>query len=119
MQATSLTTFVNIKRKIEDLGATVTTPKSMVDCKNSDSTNTTPLQSVTDELIAQSEAIVWAIKNYEQILLAKQRIHDKRLVNELGFEKVRREDDDWDQFFFRTLGICANSRSGAIDVMPL
>ena len=104
MQANSLTTFVNIKRKIEDLGATVTTPKSMVECKYSDLTTTTPLQDVTDELIAQSEAIVWAIKNYEQILLAKQRVRDKRLVNELGFEKGRRVGDDLDRFFFRTLG---------------
>jgi predicted phage-related endonuclease len=38
VQANSLTTFVKIKRKIEDLGATVTTPKSMVECKYSDST---------------------------------------------------------------------------------
>jgi hypothetical protein len=104
VQANSLTTFVNIKRKIEDLGATVTTPKSMVECKYSDLTTTTPLQDVTDELIAQSEAIVWAIKNYEQILLAKQRVRDKRLVNELGFEKGRRVGDDLDRFFFRTLG---------------
>ncbi len=104
LQATSLTTFVNIKRKIEDLGATVSTPKSMVDCKYSDSTTTTPLQDMTDELIVQSEAIVWAIKNYEQILLAKQRVRDKRLVNELGFEKGRRVGDDLDRFFFRTLG---------------
>jgi hypothetical protein len=104
VQATSLTTFVKIKRKIEDLGTTVSTPKSMVDCKYSDSTTTTPLQDMTDELIVQSEAIVWAIKNYEQILLAKQRVRDKRLVNELGFEKGRRVGDDLDRFFFRTLG---------------
>ena len=32
----SLSTFVTIKRKIEDLGATVNTAKSMVDCKYSD-----------------------------------------------------------------------------------
>jgi hypothetical protein len=104
VQANSLTTFVKIKRKIEDLGATVTTPKSMVECKYSDSTTSTPLQDMTDELIAQSEAIIWAIKNYEQILLAKQRVRDKRLVNELGFEKGRRVGDDLDRFFFRTLG---------------
>ncbi len=104
VQVNSLTTFVKIKRKIEDLGAAVSTPKSMVDCKYSDSTTTTPLHDMTDELIAQSEAIVWAIKNYEQILLAKQRVRDRRLVNELGFEKGRRVGDDLDRFFFRTLG---------------
>ncbi len=104
VQAASLTTFVKIKRKIEDLGATVSTPKSMVECKYSDSTTTTPLQDMTDELIVQSDEIVWAIKNYEQILLAKQRIRDKRLVNELGFERGRRTGDDLDRFFFRTLG---------------
>jgi len=104
MQATFLTTFVNIKRKFEDLGATVSTPKSMVECKYSDSNATTPLQDMTDELIEQSEAIIWAIKNCEQILLAKQRMRDKRLVNELGFEKGRRVGDDLDRFFFRTLG---------------
>jgi hypothetical protein len=82
----------------------VSTPKSMVDCKCSDSTTTTPLQDMIDELIVQSEAIVWAINNYEQILLAKQRVRDKRLVNELGFEKGRRVGDDLDRFFFRTLG---------------
>ena len=38
----SLSTFLKIKRKIEDLGATVSTAKSMVDCKYSDSTETTP-----------------------------------------------------------------------------
>jgi hypothetical protein len=37
-------------------------------------------------------------------LLAKQRVRDKRLVNELGFEKGRRVGDDLDRFFFRTLG---------------
>jgi hypothetical protein len=104
VQANSLTTFVDIKRKIEGLGATVTNPKNMVDCKYSDSTTTTPLQDVTDKLIEQSESIVWAIKNYEQILIAKQRMRDKRLVNELGFEKGRRVGDDLDRFFFRTLG---------------
>jgi hypothetical protein len=104
VQATSLITFVDIKRKIEDLGATVSNPKSMVECKYSDSTATTPMQDMTDELIVQSKAIIWAIKNYEQILLAKQRIRDKRLVNELGFEKGRRVGDDLDRFFFRTLG---------------
>ncbi len=104
VQANSLTTFVKIKRKIEDLGATVTTPKSMVECKYSDSNTNSPLQDMANEVIAQSEAIVWVIKSYEQILLAKQRIRDKRLVNELGFEKGRRVGDDLDRFFFRALG---------------
>ena len=105
VQANSLTTFVKIKRKIEDLGATVTTPKSMVECKYSDSNTNSPLQDMANEVIAQSEAIVWVIKSYEQILLAKQRIRDKRLVNELGFEKGRRVGDDLDRFFFRALAL--------------
>lgn len=58
----SLTTFLNIKRKLEDLGATVTTAKSMVDCKYSDVTDTTPLQDVTNKIITESEAIVWVTK---------------------------------------------------------
>jgi len=100
----SLSTFVKIKRKIEDLGATVTTPKSMVDCKYSDSNDTTPLQDGTNTVIAQCEAIFWAVNNRDQILLAKQKIFDRRLVGELGFEKGRRVGDDLDRFFFRTLG---------------
>lgn len=100
----SLSTFLKIKRKIEDLGATVSTAKSMVDCKYSDSTETTPLQDVTNNVIAECEAIAWSFKHYEQILLAKQKVRDKRLVSELGFEKGRRAGDDLDRFFFRTLG---------------
>jgi len=104
MHAESLSTFLKIKRKIEDLGATVSTAKSMVDCKYSDSTETTPLQDVTNKVIAECEAIVWSFEHYEQILLAKQKVRDKRLVSELGFEKGRRAGDDLDRFFFRTLG---------------
>lgn len=84
---------------MEDLGATVTTAKSMVECKYSDVTDTTPLQDITNKIIAESEAIVWATKNREQILLAKQRIQDKRLIAELGFERGRRVGDDLDRFF--------------------
>lgn len=104
MHAESLSTFLKIKRKIEDLGATVSTAKSMVDYKYSDSTETTPLQDVTNNVIAECEAIAWSFKHYEQILLAKQKVRDKRLVSELGFEKGRRAGDDLDRFFFRTLG---------------
>ena len=104
MHAESLSTFLKIKRKIEDLGATVSTAKSMVDCKYSDLTETTPLQDVTNKVIAECEAIVWSFEHYEQILLAKQKVRDKRLVSELGFEKGRRAGDDLDRFFFRTLG---------------
>ncbi|MDH6525519.1 hypothetical protein [Polynucleobacter sphagniphilus] len=104
MHAESLSTFLKIKRKIEDLGATVSTAKNMVDCKYSDSTETTPLQDVTNNVIAECEAIVWALKHYDQILLAKQKVRDKRLVSALGFEKGRRAGDDLDRFFFRTLG---------------
>jgi len=100
----SLSTFVKIKRMIEDLGATVTNSKSMVECQYSDSTSTSPLQDVTNKMIAQCEAVLWAVKNRNQILLAKQKIQDKRLVSELGFEKGRRVGDDLDRFFFRTLG---------------
>ena len=100
----SLSTFVKIKRKIEDLGATVSTAKSMVDCTYSDSTDTTPLQDVMNKVIAECEAILWAVKHRNQILLAKQKVQDKRLVSELGFEKGRRVGDDLDRFFFRTLG---------------
>ena len=104
MHVDSLSTFLKIKRKIEDLGATVSTAKSMLDYKYSDSTETTPLQDVTNKLIAECEAIVWSIKHYDQIILAKQKVRDKRLVSELGFEKGRRAGDDLDRFFFRTLG---------------
>ena len=104
IHADSVSTFVKIKRKIEDLGATVTTAKSMVDCTYSDSTDTTPLQEVTNKVIAECEAILWAAKHCDQIQLAKQKVQDKRLVSELGFEKGRRVGDDLDRFFFRTLG---------------
>jgi len=100
----SLGTFVKIKRKIEDLGATVTTAKSMVDCAYSDSTDTKPLEDVTNKVIVECEAIFWAVEHRDKILLAKQKIQDKRLVSELGFEKGRRVGDDLDRFFFRTLG---------------
>ena len=103
IHADSLSTFLKIKRKIEDLGATVSTAKSMVDCKYSDSTETTPLQDVTNNVIAECEAIVWSFKHCDQILLAKQKVRDKRLVSALGFEKGRRAGDDLDRFFFRTL----------------
>ena len=100
----ALGTFVKIKRKIEDLGATVTTAKSMVDCTYSDSTDTTPLEDVANKVISECEAILWAAKHRDQIQLAKQKVQDKRLVSELGFEKGRRVGDDLDRFFFRTLG---------------
>ena len=100
----SLSTFVKMKRMIEDLGATVTNAKSMVDCEYSDSTSTSPLQDVTNKMIAQCEAVLWAVKYREQIFLAKQKIQDKRLISELGFDKGRRVGDDLDRFFFRTLG---------------
>ena len=100
----SLSTYLNIKRKIEDLGVSVTTAKSMVDCKYSDTNETTPLQNMTIRVIAESEAVLWAFKNRDQILAAKQKLQDKRLVTELGFEKGRRVGDDLDRFFFRTLG---------------
>jgi hypothetical protein len=100
----SLSTFVKIKRKMEDLGASLTNAKSMVECKYSNSTESTPLQDVTNKVIAQCEAILWAVKNREQILIAKQKIQDKRLISELGFDKNRRVNDDLDRFFFRTLG---------------
>jgi len=104
IQADSMGTFIGIKRKIEDLGATVSTAKSMVDCTYSDSTDTTPLEDVTNRVIIECEAILWAAEHRNQILLAKQKVQDKRLVSELGFEKGRRVGDDLDRFFFRTLG---------------
>jgi hypothetical protein len=104
MHAESLSTYLNIKRKIEDLGASVTTAKSMVDCKYSDTNETTPLQNMTLKVIAESEAALWAVKNRDQILVAKQKLQDKRLVAELGFEKGRRTSEDLDRLFFRTLG---------------
>jgi len=103
IRSDSLSTFVKIKRMMEDLGATVTTAKSMVDSKYSNSTETTPLQDITNKVIAQSEAVLWAVKNRDQILLAKQKVQDKRLASELGFDKSRRVGDDLDRFFFRTL----------------
>lgn len=99
----SLSTFVKIKREMEDLGASLTTAKSMVDCKYSNSSETTPLQDMTNEVISQSELIIWAVEQYDQIMLAKQRIRDKRLTSELRFDKSRRVNDDLDRFFFRTL----------------
>lgn len=104
MHTESLSTYSNIKRKIEDLGTNVTTAKSMVDCTYSDTTENTPLQSITNKLIVECEAILWAVKNQEKILVAKQKLQDKRLVAELGFEKGRCTSDDLDRFFFRTLG---------------
>lgn len=59
---------------------------------------------MTIKVIAESEAVLWAFKNRDQILAAKQKLQDKRLVAELGFEKGRRVGDDLDRFFFRTLG---------------
>jgi hypothetical protein len=76
----------------------------MVDCKYSDTNETTPLQNMTIKVIAESEAVLWVFKNREQILAAKQKLQDKHLVAELGFEKGRRVGDDLDRFFFRTLG---------------
>lgn len=99
----SLSTFVKMKRMIEDLGATVTNSKSMLECQYSDSTSTSPLQDVANKVIAQCEAVLWAVKNRDQILTAKQKIQDKRLISELGFDKARRVGDDLDRFFFRTL----------------
>lgn len=103
VHADSLTTYLKVKRGIEDLGATVTTAKSMVDCTYSNSSDTTPLQDVVNSIVAECEAILWAVTNRKQILLAKQKIQDKRLVAELGFEKGRRIGDDLDRFFFRAL----------------
>jgi hypothetical protein len=100
----SLTTFLKIKREMEDLGVSLTTAKSMVDCKYSNSSDTNPLQDMTNEVISQSESIIWAVEQYDQIMLAKQRIGDKRLTSELRFDKSRRVNDDLDRFFFRTLG---------------
>jgi hypothetical protein len=76
----------------------------MVDCTYSDSTDTTPLEDVANKVISECEAILWAAKHRDQIQLAKQKVQDKRLVSELGFEKGRRVGDDLDRFFFRTLG---------------
>jgi len=69
--ADSLSTFVKIKRKIEDLGATVTTAKSIIDCTYTDTAETTPLQNITSKVIAECEAVLWAVKHLDQILLAK------------------------------------------------
>lgn len=99
----SLSTFVKIKRELEDLGATVTNAKGMIDCKYNNSTASTPLEDSVEEIISQSESIIWAVEHYEQILSAKQRIQDKRLASELKFDKSRRVNDDLDRFFFRTL----------------
>jgi len=99
----SLTAFLKIKREMEDLGVSLTTAKSMVDCKYSNSSDTSPLQDMTNEVISQSESIIWAVEQYDQIMLAKQRIRDKRLTSELRFDKSRRVNDDLDRFFFRTL----------------
>jgi hypothetical protein len=104
LHSDSLSTFVKIKRKMEDLGASITNAKSMVDCKYSNSTESTPLQDVTNKVITQCKAILWAVKNRVQILQAKQKIQDGRLISELGFDKNRRVNDDLDRFFFRTLG---------------
>jgi hypothetical protein len=100
----SLSTFVKIKRMMDDSGATVTTAKSMVDSKCSNLTEITPLHDITNKVIAQSEAVLWAVKNRDQILLAKQKVQDKRLASELGFDKGPRVTDDLDRFFFRILG---------------
>jgi hypothetical protein len=99
----SLSTFVKIKRELEDMGAAVTTAKNMVECKYNKPADTTPLQDSVEEIISQSESIIWAVGHYEQIMSARQRIQDKRLANELKFDKSRRVNDDLDRFFFRTL----------------
>jgi len=100
----SLSTFVKIKRMMEDLGATVASASSMVESKYGNLIETTPLQDVTNKVIAHNEAILWAINHRDQILLTKQKVQDKRLASELGFDKSRRVSDDLDRFFFRTLG---------------
>lgn len=65
IHADSSSTFVKIKRKMEDLGATVTTAKSMFDFTYSDSTETRPLQKMVNKVIAECEAILWAVKNQD------------------------------------------------------
>jgi hypothetical protein len=99
----SLSTFVKIKRELEDLGASVTTAKNMVDCQYNNPADTTPLQDSVEEIISKSESIIWAVGHYVQIMSARQKIQDKRLASELKFDKSRRVNDDLDRFFFRTL----------------
>ncbi len=85
------------------MGAAVTTAKKMVECKYNKSAETTPLQESVEEIISESESIIWAVEHYEQIISARQRIQDKRLAGGLKFDKSGRVNDDLDGFFFRTL----------------
>jgi len=119
VHADSLSAFIKIKSKIEDLDVIVSTAKSMVDCTYSNSTDTTPLQDETNKVITESEAIVWATKHHDQILLAKQKVRDKQLASELGFEKGRRVGDDLDRFSLGPWESCANKKSGVTAVMQL
>jgi len=57
----------------------------MILSKFSNSSDTTPLQDITNKVIAQFEAMFWAVEYQDQILLAKLKIQDKRLIGKLRF----------------------------------